>query len=57
MLQCPPLSLMRDTAPRETIERFWCDCSHREASSWAAHRDINRVMLATSLAPDGYRIR
>ena len=38
----------------ETIEEFWCDPSHRAATSWTAHGDINMVMLATSLAPDGY---
>lgn len=36
------------------IERFWLDADHREARSWQAHRDINDVMLATSLAPAGY---
>jgi hypothetical protein len=36
----------------ETIETFWLE--HREAKTWIDHRDINMVMLATSLAPDGY---
>jgi hypothetical protein len=36
------------------IERFWLDPTHQKAESWTAHGDINRVMLATSLAPDGY---
>jgi hypothetical protein len=36
------------------IERVWLDPANREAESWTAHRDINMVMLATSLAPDGY---
>ena len=27
---------------------------HRRSSSWTGHRDINEVMLATSLAPHGY---
>ena len=37
-----------------TIERFWLDPRNRKAQSWTDHLDINRVMLATSLAPDGY---
>jgi hypothetical protein len=36
------------------IDDFWCAASHREGPSWRAHRDINAVMLATSLAPGGY---
>jgi hypothetical protein len=36
----------------ETIETFWL--GHQEAKTWKEHRDINMVMLATSLAPDGY---
>ncbi len=39
---------------RETIETFWLEPTNREAESWMAHRDINGVMLATSLAPDGF---
>jgi hypothetical protein len=38
----------------ETIEEFWLEGTNREASSWIQHLDINRVMLATSLAPDGF---
>ena len=38
----------------EQIERFWCDPEHRRSSSWLDHRDINEVMLATSLLPASY---
>jgi hypothetical protein len=38
----------------EIIERFWLDDKNREADSWTEHRDINMVMLATSVAPDGF---
>jgi hypothetical protein len=38
----------------ETIERFWMDGKNRQAGSWAEHREINMVMLATSLAPEGF---
>ena len=46
--------LGRHVPMSEAIERFWHEPDHREASSWTAHRDINRVMLATRLAPDGF---
>jgi hypothetical protein len=36
------------------IENFWLERTNREAKSWMDHRDINMVMLATSLAPDGF---
>ena len=39
---------------REIIEKFWLEETNREADSWIAHHDINKVMLATSLAPDGF---
>jgi len=40
-----------DVADR--IVHFWLDPSHRGAT-WTDHLDINRVMLATALVPDGY---
>jgi hypothetical protein len=40
----------------EQIETFWLYRSNREAESWTSHREINMVMLATSLAPDAYLI-
>jgi len=47
-------SLMRYTDYSNIIETFWLHATNRQAESWLAHRDINTVMLATSLAPDGY---
>ena len=38
----------------EVIHNFWLQPENQEAESWMAHRDINMVMLATSLSPDGY---
>ena len=38
------------------IEAFWCDPRNREAATWTAHRDINEVMLAAALAPDGFLV-
>jgi hypothetical protein len=41
-------------AKKETIEAFWLERTNRQSDSWIAHHDINRVMLATSVAPDGF---
>ncbi len=38
----------------ETIETFWFRPEHRQDESWTAHRDINMVMLATSISPAGF---
>ena len=39
---------------REAINSFWLKSKNRESAAWVAHRTINMVMLATSLAPEGY---
>ena len=46
--------LMRHVPLSESIEAFWLAPANRQAESWIEHRDINMVMLATSLAPDAY---
>ncbi len=38
----------------DRIESFWTEPLHRRASTWIDHRDINSVMLTTSLAPESY---
>jgi len=38
----------------EAITEFWMDGRNQEAGSWTEHREINMVMLATSLAPEGF---
>ncbi len=38
----------------ETIEQFWLEPANQSAKSWRGHLEINRVMLATSLAADGF---
>ena len=40
----------------EAINAFWMDSKNRESATWSEHRNINMVMLATSLAPEGYLI-
>jgi len=47
-------SLRRYIPMAESIEAFWLKPAHREAPTFTDHYDINTVMLATSLAPDGY---
>lgn len=46
-------SLRAQLPLREAIHRFWLQPANRAAASWTDHRDINDVMLATSLAPAG----
>jgi hypothetical protein len=48
-------ALMRFTDLRETIENFWSDPAN-QTGTWNEHRDINEVMLATSLSPDGFLV-
>ncbi|MBI2355291.1 MAG: hypothetical protein HYV06_09725 [Deltaproteobacteria bacterium] len=36
------------------IEGFWLEGRNRVVGTWREHREINMVMLATSLAPDGF---
>ncbi len=38
----------------ERINTFWLERNNRESGSWTEHREINMVMLAASLSPDGY---
>jgi hypothetical protein len=52
----PPLveALGRHLPLGEAIERFWVDDKNRQGAGWSEHREINSVMLATSLAPEGF---
>ena len=36
------------------IDEFWTSPRNQKASTWTEHREINIVMLATSLAPDSF---
>lgn len=47
-------SLIRYQPLCEGIEKFWLNPASRENETWQNHREINMVMLATSLAPDGF---
>ena len=35
-------------------ESFWLLPEHRQVRTWLDHEDINDVMLATSLVPEGF---
>jgi hypothetical protein len=54
LLRTQTESLMNYVPLSEMIEAYWLEPVNRKAGSWTAHRDINMVMLATSLVPDGY---
>jgi len=45
--------LMQYIPLSEIIEKFWLDHKNQKASSWTEYRNINMVMLATSLTHDG----
>ena len=36
------------------VEAFWAEPAHQRAPTWTDHLDINSVMLAASLLPEGY---
>ena len=49
-------SLARQRPLGGHIESFWRNPIHRQGAAWGDHRDINDVMLATSLAPHGFLV-
>ena len=49
-------SLSRDSGLRDRMEGFWLEPAHRQVATWTEHRDINEVMLATSLVPEGFLV-
>jgi pimeloyl-ACP methyl ester carboxylesterase len=46
--------LTRYVPLRTEIESCWLRPEHRRADTWLAHENINEVMLATSLEPEGF---
>ncbi len=59
LLKIPGISekiplLLRYMPLKKAIEQFWLDEKNRQADTWTQHHDINTVMLATSLAPEGF---
>jgi hypothetical protein len=53
-LQSRAEDMTRYTPLVGVIETFWLEPANRQGEGWTGHQDINAVMLATSLAPDGY---
>ena len=41
------------TGLRDQLENFWRNPDNQRVDTWLEHRDINEVMLATTLAPQG----
>jgi len=50
----PLEALAEYTTLADRIESFWRKPAHQATRLWREHRDINEVMLATSLAPGGF---
>lgn len=48
--------LSRFVPLRTEIEAFWLRPEHRRVDSWLEHTNINDVMLATSLQPEGFLV-
>ena len=48
--------LMRYAGLRDELETFWRDPENQRAPTWLEHRDINEVMLATSLTPQRFLV-
>ena len=48
--------LGRYASLRTQIEAFWLRTEHRATRAWSEHEDINDVMLATSLVPEGFLV-
>jgi hypothetical protein len=38
------------------IIAFWLEPGNQRTRTWTDHRDINEVMLATALAPEGFLV-
>lgn len=49
-----PAALKSYAPLAEEIEAFWRSPANQQAPTWMDHLNINRVMLATSLAPTSY---
>lgn len=48
------LALQHYVFLKEAIEKFWLAEENRASATWTGHKEINTVMLATSLVPEGF---
>ena len=49
-------ALQRYLSLGDDIESFWLRPENQRTDTWVEHRDINEVMLATRLVPDGFLV-
>ena len=56
VLQRQVETFVRLAPVRNNIEQFWMHDPNQQADTWTGHREINMVMLATSLAPRGFLV-
>jgi hypothetical protein len=49
-------ALLRYAPLAAELASFWSDPALHEGRTWSEHRDINEVMLATALAPEGFLV-
>jgi hypothetical protein len=49
-------ALMQYLPLRDEIETIWRNPEQQHAATWTEYQDINEVMLATSLMPDGFLV-
>jgi len=49
-------ALIRYVPLGDEIESFWLTPAHQDSITWSEHQDINEVMLAARLAPDGFLV-
>ena len=49
-------ALARHASLGSALVSFWSDPAHQASPTWPEHHDINAVMLATSLAPEGFLV-
>jgi len=47
-------SILSERGLVDKIHKFWGDSKNQISSTWKDHLDINMVMYATSLTPDGF---
>lgn len=50
------MRLARHRPLRDTIVQTWRDPRARQSETWRNHEDMNSVMLATVLAPEGFLV-
>jgi len=50
-----PVEALKEYMPlADSLEKFWLKDENRKSNTWLEHREINMVMVATSLTPCGF---